>query len=258
MDLKRKRSFDLALGPVVKKPKPLEIKTRVATGKSWSDLGEKAQKHSATVFKHDYTLGGKVRSITTSHLHNDFQTFVHPSGGGYQLPKFNISTSPIGEKARTLDDLVGQFGPQHEGATNTMRVLKGTETKWALMGTSKTRASRAVELAAEIGVSEFSRGGTHALVNAMSGLYLMKHGGMTKGEFLDPKVGYRGAGDGGASRLRQLQKKGLSEALHIDHLRKHYDATAVNKVGKAWTGQKTDDGFSSWLQHKVTKWTGRQ
>ncbi|MDX2298269.1 MAG: hypothetical protein NW204_00935 [Xanthomonadaceae bacterium] len=258
MDRKRKSSFDIGMGAIVKKPKPLEITPKLATGKTWSKLSEKAQKHSATVFKHDFTLGDKDLSITTSHLHNDFQTFVHPMGGGYQLPKFNVSTSPVGEKARTLDDLVGKFGSRHKGATNTMRVLKGKETAWKLIGTSETRASRAVELAAEIGISEFSRGGTHALVNAMSGLYLMKHSGMTKEEFLDPKVGYRGAGDGGAGRLRQLQKKGLSEALHIGHLRKHYDTTAVNKPGKAWTGKKSDQGFSDWLEHKVTKWTGRQ
>lgn len=234
----------------------VEAKIVDANGRAWSDLAKIAAENSASIFQHDYSKGlaGKKESILTTHTHGDFGTKIVHSGGEYVLPKLNISTAAHGGKARSLDALAEDI--KEVGSGDVLRVLKGTHVAKGLKTADAGKRASAVELAAEIGISEYSRGGTNALRNAASALYSMKHGEMKVSEFVDFDVGYRGAGGGGAERLRKL--KGGSDTLHLERLQAIYLKHAVNKPGKAWTGQNTAQGFEAWLTHKVTSWSKRE
>lgn len=257
----RKRKLDEELQDLLPKAEPSQIRVETADARKWRDLSATAQGARAAAFRHQYDLGGgKVRSVVTLHTHGDFNTNPRKeSEDSYELSKHNVSTKTEGG-AESFGELVTALGNPFSGATNAMRVLKGTHNNYELWHSKKNaekRAQAAVTLAAEIGISEFSRGGAPAVLNAMSALYLMKRGRMKMEDFSDPKVGYRGAGSGGAARVRALKSEKASSALHLEDLRKEYDSRAVDKVGKPWSGKRNDKGFSEWLEHKSRKWLQR-
>lgn len=262
MDSKKRKRLSGNLSGFVLKPETVEIRVQKANPYKWSELSSDVSEKRAAAYKHEFTLSNQKESVTTLHAHGDFLTRPVQTGANtFEMQKHNIATSSVDTGAESLDALVGSFGGRRVGATNAMRVLKGTHTQWQLEAAKSNpvpKAEYATTLAAEIGISEFGRGGSHALLNAMSGLYLMKRKNMTKAQFLDPKTGYVGAGKGGAARLRKLQDKTLDHALHIQRLRSVYNTYAVNKVGKPWSGRKNDDGFSVWLEHKAGRWLQRQ
>lgn len=260
MQPNKRAKLDTALKPLIVEPETIQIRAKKANKRTWSDLSQEVGRSRAAVFRHEYTRNKTAEHLDSLHTHGDFQTIPRSTGPDtYELTKHNVSTKASG-KAESFGDLLTNLGSRHTGATNAMRVLKGTHVDWELESSNKNpgpKAATAVTLAAEIGISEFSRGGSHALLNAMSGLYLLKHREFTKAEFADPKVGYRGAGQGGAANLRTLQTKGLGEALHLARLRKVYDSHAVKKGGQPWSGKKNDTGFETWLEHKSKKWLQR-
>ncbi|MBL8511706.1 MAG: hypothetical protein JNM52_08675 [Betaproteobacteria bacterium] len=239
-------------------PERHKITSYKADGVGWRTLSDMALERRAIVFRHDFSVNDKNYFLRTAHAHGDFKTKITQEGSKYYLSKHNVVTSAIGKRAETLNALVGSFGSAKTGATNTMRILKGTHDKWQMGGTL-AEATRGVELGAEIGVSEYTRGGTLGLLNAMSGLYAMKHGQMSKADFIDPAKGYVGAGLGGAKRLRTLAGTGkVTEALHLGKMKEVYDSHASTKVGKPWSGKSASEGFDIWVRHKIDKWTQRE
>ncbi len=262
MNNTHKRKLSEALGPMMIEPEPMQFHVVGADGKKWSNLARDAGISRAAAYRHYYARAGTVQHVTTLHTQGDFLTEpVRIDNNTFQVQKHNTSTRTEEEGAESFDALISRFGTRRQGATNAMRVLKGKHEDFELISEGPNPAARAraaVTLAAEIGVSEFNRGGSYAVLNAMSGLYLMKRHAMTKEEFVDPKIGYRGAGKGGAGRVRKLMASEKPEnALHLDRLRTIYDSHAVHKKGKAWSGKANDAGFRIWLEHKSKKWLQR-
>jgi hypothetical protein len=250
----RKRKFDAVFAPSTKSMPPVKLTKMKAGSRTWSDLSVSISGLHAVALKHTYQApDGTKESMVTTHAHNDFKTGVHNAGGDLELRKHNISTSTPDHGASSLGRLVTDMGG-HKGATDALRVLKGNHTKWFLSGKTDARRKASVEMAAEIGISEYARGGTHALINAASSLYLLKHQEITSSEFVDHNVGYKGAGKGGAGRLRAIS--GMSEALDLTRLQKVFKSHAVKK--DKWKADKTSKGFQKWAQHKVNRWKARE
>jgi hypothetical protein len=127
-------------------------------------------------------------------------------------------------------------------------------------GTTSKNAKAAVELAAEIGISEALRA-NNGIPHAMASLYLMKRKKMGLSEFLDPKVGFTGAGTGGAENLRLKSEQVFFREAHREKLEKVFAEHTKNKLstpGKEWAkGVEKSDPFLAWLKHKQASWMKR-
>ena len=262
----KKRKLDDDIAATLKVPVAKNVRVANANGKSWQNLSGKVAGERALVLNHEYHLSGQpvnphtgvhdTYEFKTSHTHGDFKTRVVRQGTQYFLQKHNIATSQPDQAPQKLDKLIARIGDKRVGATDALRVLKGTHVAKGLSGGSPGARTGAVELGTEVGISEYMRGGSLALINATSSLYLMKHGEMKRKQFLDPAVGYKGSGKGGAERLRGMTK--ATDALDLTRLKSVYTTHAAAKVGKPWSGQSTAKGFDTWVRHKVQKWRGRE
>ena len=194
-------------------------------------------------------FGSRTESLKTYHNMGDFITNV----GQKDDPKdesstYNISTKRRAQQAKSHPALIAGGGD--EWARNTMRVLKGSAYTKGLIGDEAQRAN-AVEFGHEIGISEIARGGRAALVNAMSSLYLAKHGHFSGDAFVDPKIGFTGSGSGGAKRLRSLANRPLANALdtHMGALKTHYHGKEEKHKRDKYSN------FGEWIDYKVHRWT---
>ncbi|WP_428243245.1 hypothetical protein [Gynuella sp.] len=225
-----------------------DVQQLSATGQRWQDLTAATFKSHATAVTSHYLRphpSGKpgnfnIGWMTSFHAHGNFGHAFNEQSG----PNPNISTQGEDQGAFKHDKLINASGPNW--AQNTMRVVKGTSSLNKTLEGTESQAQGAVLLGHEIGISEVGRGGEGALLNAMSAMYLAKHGRMTADQFLDPKVGFAGAGKGGAERLRQIDT--LDKAFHLDSLRTHFDEVASQKP--KWQ----DKSFDDWITHKRSKW----
>ncbi len=269
----KKRSFSQMLGQanVVSRPPAVAVREQTVTQEKWSDITGKVVKKRALVVHHQYGVAGTnlTGQVSLAYRHGDFKTnIVKASTGGYEIGKHNVSTSGVGSSARSFPTILGSMQGSGRGATDAMRVLKGTHITKGLTSTTKSARRAAVEMAGEIGVSEYSRGSNAALADAMINLYRVKHGNLPKADFADHELGYTGAGDGGAARLRKLGTIDSTFEPYQEPLRQIYDRHAAKKPNRPWeanvdtTGMLPKDAedmhYNAWLVHKVTKWTGRK
>lgn len=226
---------------------------RTVNNDKWHDLSKEAQDGRFTAFRHQFTHGDQARSFDTFHKHGDFNTSLKPTGNADEFGTSTHNVATSSSTAKSMPKLIGEIGSD---TTNTLRVLRGSHSTKQLEGTLD-HAKNSVELAAEIGISEFSRGGTNAILNATSALYLVKHRKLAPEEFADPNKGFIGSGEGGAQRLRALSTKTPGFALHST-LSEVYQTHGSAKTGKAWSGPVSSENFAKWIEHKATKWTQRQ
>ncbi len=232
-------------------PRRLSVTKVSAYGHGWRDLTSTAMHKPALAVENTFLRphpSGNPKNftfgeMTTVHAHGNFgHAFTEDSG-----PNPNISTQVPGKGAMKHDALIEASGDLW--ATNTMRVLKGTASvDKPLLGTSE-QARMAVVFGHEVGISEVARGGKNALLSAMSAMYLAKHGRMKDAHFIDPDVGFAGAGQGGAEKLRKFSEMKPVLAMHPEGLKQHFDEV-VSKRDK-WKNKS----FEDWLSHKHDKWT---
>lgn len=226
---------------------------------SWSDLSQKAVDARQLIVNHEYKVAAtkaakKVNSIETSHTHGEFLNIVRS-----ETEKHNISTAVLGSSARKYSKILNAFNDDNVkgGAKDALRVIKGTHLTEGLTGSTPELRKAAVELGAEIGISEYVRGTTAALFDASINLYRIKHGKLSKKAFADPKQGYIGAGEGGAERVRAIET--LGDLIPKDSKKRKalfdiYTTHASKKEDKSWA----KEGADKWLQHKFKKWTQRE
>jgi hypothetical protein len=188
-------------------------------------------------------------SVQFSHTHGEFNKRVRSNS----LDTHNISTSISGDAPRSFPKILDDLGNKH-GASDALRVLKGTHLSVGLESGTPAKRVAAVELASEIGISEYTRGTTNALFDAAINLYRIKRGNLPKADFADHTKGYTGAGKGGAERLRGLgTPKDVADQYEAS-LKSIYNKHAAKKPGKAWASK----GYNAWLNHKFAKWTKRE
>jgi RHS repeat-associated protein len=266
-----KRTLADFLGPAnnVTPVAPAELEVKAVTNETWLALSRRATEGRGVVYEHSYKVGLQTRSLSIVHTHGDFKTRAVKGGGKVRIRKHNISSSRLGGSASSFPALLATFSTQalaKAGARNALRVLKGTHLTEGLLGgvgaAAAGRQQAAVELAGEIGVSEFSRGSEAALADAAINLYRLKYGNLTKDDWADPDLGYTGAGKGGAGRLRSLATIDQVFEPYLKLLRERYDAYASGKPSRPWeaaAGAAADDDskFASWQHHKYRKWTQR-
>ncbi|QDQ27496.1 hypothetical protein FNU76_14655 [Chitinimonas arctica] len=245
---------------------------KVVKNDSWQSLAQNVIDSRGAVYRHQYRLANDMsqkEDVTLAYKHGDFPIKVkEPAPGEFEIPKNNISTGLIDTKARSYPDMMGTFTKGRKGATDAMRVLRGTHLTKGLIGSSAEKRKAAVELAGEIGVSEYARGSTVALTGASTALYMLKHDAIDTDQFSDPDVGYFGAGKGGAKRIR-----GFNNAVEVfDHydksLKKIYNSHASKKNVRPWesgldlsgqnAAQRKLTTYNAWKAHKFAKWTGRE
>lgn len=226
----------------------------------WSELAEVASESRALVTSSKYKVSGRKRfeSIETSHTHGEFNKRIDEGTG---IETHNVSTSELGVAPRSFPRLLQRMD-KVSGATDTLRVLKGTHLSKGLTGSTQEKRGAAMEMGTEIGVSEYLRGGTNALVDASINLYRMKHGVLGKANFAKPEQGYIGAGKGGAERLRNLGKPSDVFARHATSLEALFEQHASRKPNRPWEaslpGKATrEQKFIAWQEHKFRSWTQR-
>jgi len=228
-----------------------EVETIKAGKETWRDLSQEVVDRRAVVVKHEYfsTKLGQNMSVKFSHTHGEFNKRLRSSS----LDTHNISTSISGDAPRSFPKILDDLGNKH-GASDALRVLKGTHLTRGLQSGTPEKRIAAVELAHEIGISEYARGTTNALFDAAINLYRIKHGNLAKADFADHTKGYTGAGKGGAERLRALGTPKDVSDQYKSGLKSIYNNHAVKKPGKGWAAK----GYSAWLNHKFAKWTKRE
>jgi hypothetical protein len=226
----------------------------------WSELAETVSESRVLVARSKYKISGRkaFETVDTSHTHGEFNKRIDDDTG---IETHNVSTSMLGSAPRSFPKLLQRMD-RVSGATDTLRVLKGTHLSKGLIGDTQEKRKAAMEMGTEIGVSEYLRGGTNALVDASINLYRMKHGQLTKTNFAKPTVGYIGAGKGGAERLRNLDKPSDVFARHTNSLARIYEAHASSKPNRPWEsslGKKAtpEQKFVAWQEHKFKSWTQR-
>ena len=231
------------------------VPTIKAGNKPWRDLSQEVVDRRAVVIEHEYlsTKLGANRTVKFSHTHGEFNKRVRTNS----LDTHNISTAISGDAPRSFPKILADLGNKH-GASDALRVIKGTHKTKGLQSGTPTKRIAAVELAHEIGVSEYTRGTTNALFDAAINLYRIKHGNLAKTDFADHTIGYTGAGKGGAARLRALSTPEHVAGQYAISLKGIYTKHAATKVGKPWSGKSAAKGYGIWLQHKFTKWTQRE
>lgn len=263
MSSNKKRKLDDMLGA---SNTPLQVPTFTVPkikvdNQSWSSLSQNAVDNRALVTKHSYKVEGtnNFGKVKLSHTHGEFNKKVT---GSYEINTHNISTSDLGSSPQSFPKILDRLSTQ-SGAIDALRVIKGTHLTKGLTGNTLDKRRAAVELGAEIGISEYVRGSTVALSDASINLYRMKHGEINKSEFSDPKVGYTGAGKGGAERLRTLSTIGEVFSQYSGSLRTIYDNHASQKPSRPWEtglGKKAtnEEKFNAWQFHKFNSWTQRE
>lgn len=259
----KKRSFsDMLAGSNTPAPVPTFTVPRINAGTTkWSTLSNTVASNRSTITSHRYKVAGTTKhgTVELSHTHGEFNKIVPSSGS---LGTHNISTSELGSSARSFPKILGDLSTK-KGATDALRVLKGTHLSKGLIGSTAAKRQAAVELGAEIGISEYTRGSTVALADASINLYRMKHGKLSKSEFTDHNTGYTGAGKGGAERLRSVKSIEAAFEPYDGALKGLYTAHASKKLTRPWettlgpkaTGQEK---YDAWRYHKFKKWTGRE
>ena len=253
----RKRSREeMLFNAFETRPQPTITRMDVATTDTWSQLVDTAARSGHAVFRFGYQRedpGGDIMTgnVSTAHTHGDFNTGLSEIGTDqFALNSLNISTKRLGYKARAHDALFDITGSDKPGVTNIMRVLKGTDQSIKPLYGTKEQVRGAVEFAAEMGISEMSRGGKVGLLHGMESLYLLKHGTISRKQFLNPKYGFVGAGDGGAARLRKFdQNRKSALRWHKTDLKTRF--AEVQKTKPKWS----DKTFSEWRSHKIEKWS---
>jgi hypothetical protein len=235
------------------------------TTQPWSELTQSIVEGRGAVLEHQYVVSGPKKkkptlTLSTTHTHGDFNTKV---ADDKSLQKNNVSTSVLGGTARSFSKLWKAFPDDPTGATDTLRVLKGTHISKGLTGSTQDAREAAVEMGAEIGISEYSRGSNSALSYAAVNLYRVKRGKLTGEGFANPAKGYLGAGDGGAQRLRAHTDVYDAFRDHAKDLVDIYKNYASQKAKRPWeTGLKKGataaDKFKAWVQHKNAKWQQRK
>lgn len=231
------------------------VETIDAGNSSWRDLSQEVVDRRAVLVKHKYfsTKLGAFKTVEFSHTHGEFNKRVRSDS----LDTHNISTSHSGDAPRSFPKILEDLGNKH-GASDALRVLRGAHLTKGLQSGTPDKRIAAVELASEIGISEYTRGTTNALFDASINLYRMKRGSLTKADFADHTKGYTGAGKGGAERLRALGTPQDVADQYEKSLKTIYTNHAVKKVGKPWSGKNTKQGYNTWLSHKFAKWTQRE
>jgi hypothetical protein len=241
-----------------------ELQRVKVTTQPWSTLTNTIVNTRAAILDHQYVVSGQKKktkqTLSTTHTHGDFQMKVDDDNS---LPKNNISTSVLGGTARSFGAMWDAFPDDQRGATDTLRVLKGTHLKKGLTGSSKDAREAAVEMGAEIGISEYSRGSNAALSYAAVNLYRVKQGKLTGKEFADHTKGYLGAGKGGAERLRAHTDVYDAFRDQQEDLLDIYKTYASKKTKRPWeddlkAGATADEKFAAWVQHKNKKWQQRK
>jgi hypothetical protein len=235
------------------------------TNQKWSDLSQTVADERASVLKHKYKVAGTTKhgSIELSHTHGEFNKRLKASAtGDVEINTHNIATAELGRAPRSFPKILESISTK-KGATDALRVLKGTHLTKGLTGSTPEKRQAAVELGAEIGVSEYTRGASAALTDAAINLYRMKHGKLSKTDFADHEKGYTGAGKGGAERLRALGSIVDVFKPYDASLRSVYDSHASIKAKRPWEatlGPKAtaDEKFDAWRAHKFQKWTQRE
>lgn len=228
---------------------------------SWSDISNQASSSRALVTHNKFRNANTWNTgyVDLSHTHGEFKKVVSDK---YKIQKHNLSTAELGSGARSFPSIVGRLSDEH-GAKDALRVLKGTHLKYGLNSLHKDQRKAAVELGTEIGVSEYLRGGTTALVDASINLYRVKHGNLAKSDFSDHTKGYSGAGEGGAERLRAIKTIVDVFQPYEKPLRGIYNTHASVKDDRPWeTGLSKKAGaqekYDAWRGYKFKRWTRRE
>lgn len=262
MSNSKKRTLSDMIGTSNTRTPPPKFTVPVVSGnnQSWSALTQHAVDNRALITRHGYANAstGKIGSVELSHTHGEFNKKV-----GLEIDTHNISTSDLGSAPRSFPKITARMS-QTRGATDALRVLKGTHLSKGLMSRKLSQRQAAVEMGVEIGISEYSRGTNLALTDAGINLYRIKHGQISLSDFSDREVGYSGAGKGGAQRLRGLGTPANVFEMYTD-LRTIYDDHASQKPDskRKWeTGLSSkasdDDKFNAWQFHKFRSWTQRE
>ena len=245
-----------------KAPAPtFEVPTIKAKDRTWKDLSNEVVKQRAAIVKHSYKLAGteNKESVRLSHGQNDFNKKLK-SG---EMSSHNIATSIEDKVPRSFPKIAKDVKTQ-TAVTDTLRVLKGTHLTEGLTSPTHEERQAAVELAGELGISEYTRGTNLAVMDAAVNLYRVKHGKLAMKDFSNPNKGYYGGGTGGANRVRGLGK--VSEIFddHDESLREIFDTKASAKAVRPWeamlkpTDEKTaDNHFIAWKAWKALKWGKR-
>lgn len=263
MSNSKKRTFeDMLAGSNTPQPVPTFTVPKLnVTNQKWSAISQQVVNNRALVTEHKYMAesSGKFGSVELSHTHGEFNKRVPSS---YSITTHNISTSGLGVSPQSFPKILDRLSTQ-SGAVDALRVIKGTHLTKGLTGSTVDKRKAALELGAEIGISEYVRGSTVALSDASINLYRMKHGKLTKTGFSDHTVGYSGAGKGGAERLRNLSTIGDVFSQYTGSLRSIYDSHASQKSSRPWEtglGKKAtnEEKFNAWQFHKFKSWTQRE
>lgn len=263
MSNNKKRTLDDMLGSS-NTPQPVPTFTvpkLTITNQKWSSISQQVVNNRALVTEHSYMAEGtgKIGKVKLSHTHGEFNKRVSDS---LDITTHNISTSGLGLSPQSFPKILDRLSTQ-SGAVDALRVIKGSHLTKGLTGDTVEKRKAAVELGAEIGISEYVRGSTVALSDASINLYRMKHGKISKTDFSDPKVGYTGAGKGGAERLRNLSSIGEVFSQYGGSLRSIYKNHASQKTNRPWeqgldNNASDDDKFNAWQVHKFNSWTRRE
>ncbi|MDX2298251.1 MAG: hypothetical protein NW204_00845 [Xanthomonadaceae bacterium] len=263
MSANKKRSFaEMLASSNTPAPTPVFTVPRVTvTNAKWSALSQNVVDQRAVVAKHRYKVAssGQTFSAEFSHTHGEFNKRV---ANTLSIGTHNISTSDLGSSPRSFPKIMQDLSTV-TGATDALRVIKGTHLSKGLIGATPTQRRAAVELGAEIGVSEYTRGTTVALTDASINLYRMKHGNLSRDDFSDPDKGYTGAGKGGAERLRAVASIAAAFAPYDAPLKSIYDTHAALKPVRPWEAglrakATEQEKFDAWRAHKFQKWTQRE
>ncbi len=259
----KKRSFEEMLGSSnTPAPVPSYTVPRLTVkNQKWSSLSQSAVDNRALIMRHKYKVesNSKTGYVELSHTHGEFNKIVPTTS---TLATHNISTSDLGKSPRSFPKIMQDISTV-KGATDALRVIKGTHLSKGLTGSTLSKRRAAVELGPEIGVSEYTRGSAVALTDASVNLYRMKHGNLSKDDFSDHSKGYTGAGKGGAERLRSIKSITATFQPYDGPLRSIYDSHASTKTTRPWeSGLKSSasdqEKFDAWRVHKFKKWTQRE
>jgi hypothetical protein len=263
MSANKKRSLSDFLGPsnTLKDVPQYDVPRIDVQTQQWSNLSQQAVDNRALATNNKYknAATGKFGFVELSHTHGEFKKIVDKK---LKLDKHNISTAEFGSGAKSFPKIVDRLSDA-TGATDTMRVIKGTHLSKGLISTALDERKAAVELGTEIGISEYVRGTTAALTDASINLYRVKHGNLAKSDFSDHEKGYSGAGEGGAERLRAYGSIVDVFKPYDAPLKEIYDTHASVKASRPWEKglrkNATDqEKYDSWRAHKFTKWTQRE
>lgn len=260
----KKRSLSTMLGSSNAPTPPPKFSPPVVnvTTQKWSSLTQQAVDSRALITQHSYknATTGKFGTVELSHTHGEFNKKVKGD-----IETHNISTSELGSAPRSFPKIIAKMDLTH-GATDALRVIKGTHRSKGLMSSTMDERRAAVEMGVEVGISEYSRGTNLALTDASINLYRVKHAQIGLSDFSDHTVAYSGAGKGGAKRLRELGTVDSVFSQYDASLRQIFDTHAAvkpkSKRSKWEQGLPSkasdDDKFVAWQAHKFKSWTQRE